>query len=376
MPACQLARLFKYIRAIGLADAVLWIDTLAVPIEVEYKRLAIMRLRTVYEQASAVLVVDRSLVRVGKHIVERQVQLLCSDWMRRLWTLQEGRLASRLYIQFRDDAMAVLGLADTDRDRSKEPDTHIFDDVKYDLGVTIFKHFVKRDHLTHQFTDLVDDMAHRSVTVRTDEPICLANMLGLVLENFKPYPTMLDIYRSLPILPPSLMFLTYPKMDVPGFRWAPSTFLEQEYNILAAGSDDNPAHITKDGLELRRECIMFREDLVFHPNRDEYLISIGKEVKYMFKEERSAVCAGPYQNAAIIFYDRVLDFSTYHYRVGAVVSDLVLREGVYYGKFGLLLRVEKWKGIDHHGDELVLTEEHNAVTFEGEFRSDVMFCVG
>jgi hypothetical protein len=88
-------------------NPVLWIDTVSVPIQQQYKTVAIKKLRSVYQKASSVLLVDKCLMQVGKDHLERQIQLLCSEWGRRLWTLQEGRLASKLYVQFKDEAVAV-----------------------------------------------------------------------------------------------------------------------------------------------------------------------------------------------------------------------------------------------------------------------------
>ena len=113
LPSCQVRHLFQLIKAIGPTDTALWIDTISVPINPEYKRVSISRLRAVYSTASSVLVVDRHLQQVGTHWLEMRLQLLCSEWMRRLWTLQEGRLASRLYVQFRYQAVPVAELLQT-----------------------------------------------------------------------------------------------------------------------------------------------------------------------------------------------------------------------------------------------------------------------
>jgi hypothetical protein len=62
----------------------------------------------------------------------------------------------------------------------------------------------------------------------SDEPVCIATLLGLKLENFHPYPTMIDIYRSVVSIPQNILFVETPRLKIDGFRWAPATFLEQE----------------------------------------------------------------------------------------------------------------------------------------------------
>ncbi len=44
--------------------------------------------------------------------MEQRLQLLCSDWQRRLWTLQGARLATNAWIQFKDGAVAVHVLSE------------------------------------------------------------------------------------------------------------------------------------------------------------------------------------------------------------------------------------------------------------------------
>ena len=93
LPLCQVRFLCELGKRLGGEDAVLWIDTLSVPIDPEAKRVAIFKLRRVYSEASKVLVIDKDLMQVGSDQTEQIMQFLSSEWQRRLWTLQEGRLA-------------------------------------------------------------------------------------------------------------------------------------------------------------------------------------------------------------------------------------------------------------------------------------------
>ena len=57
---------------------------------------AIARLREVYKEANKVFVLDRHLTKVGDDCIEQLLQLLSSEWMMRLWTLQERRSNTNL----------------------------------------------------------------------------------------------------------------------------------------------------------------------------------------------------------------------------------------------------------------------------------------
>ena len=93
-------------------DHGLWIDTLCVPLDRDHRKTAIKRLKDTYQKAKSVLVLDKRLLRFGPHDIERRVQLLCSDWMRRLWTMQEGLLAQKLYIVFEEGPVALEDFLD------------------------------------------------------------------------------------------------------------------------------------------------------------------------------------------------------------------------------------------------------------------------
>jgi hypothetical protein len=82
----------------------------------------------------------------------------------------------------------------------------------------------------------------------------------LKLEDFHPYPTMVDIYRSVPAIPAEVLFLTAPKINLPGFRWAPSTFLELTRRWFIY-PDQKSARLTPRGLEMTKDCIFLSGDV-------------------------------------------------------------------------------------------------------------------
>ena len=56
-----------------------------------------------YEKATQVLIIDSELQRAtfnNRPYFESFIRIVASSWMRHIWTLQEGVLASRLFIEF------------------------------------------------------------------------------------------------------------------------------------------------------------------------------------------------------------------------------------------------------------------------------------
>ena len=204
---------------------------------------------------------------------------------RRLWTLQEGRLARELFIQFKGRSVPVSELI-AHRPFSQIPvsDADIFD-FSRTLKENIRLRFSRNEDVQSRFTALIEDLARRSVTVDSDEPICLATLLDLSLEDYEPYPTMLDIYRSLPNIPQNVIFLKQPRLHVPGFTWAPSTFLETEFVSFMSGSrTPPPGRLSEDGLHITKDCLLLDQDLDFRripSNSSEiYIITTSNEQNF------------------------------------------------------------------------------------------------
>ena len=92
-------------------------------------------------------------------------------------------------------------------------------------------------------------LRHRSVSVDTDEPHLIANLLGLNLEEILNGPGETRVYRMWSLMPSirqgipkSIIFRLGPRLSGEGFRWAPSTLLdryEDANDILLTMRDGN-----------------------------------------------------------------------------------------------------------------------------------------
>ena len=111
LPACQLQRLQSEVNALypsHRADIPFWIDTICVPRERTTKNLAIKSMRNVYERADKVLVLDSSLRTVNSLAAPEELllRIMVAPWSTRLWTYNEGALASKINFQLKDCAVA------------------------------------------------------------------------------------------------------------------------------------------------------------------------------------------------------------------------------------------------------------------------------
>lgn len=395
LPSCQLHSLFNSIKRLGGDDVILWIDTLCVPAtDQEAKRLAILKLRQVYSEASKVLVIDKHLMQVGSDPTEQIMQLLGSEWQRRLWTLQEGRLARELFIQFREGAVSISELT-SQRPllQSSDANAGVFD-FSLLLKADVESRFSSIQDPQSHFTALVEDLSQRSVTVKTDEPICLATLLGLSLENYDPYPTMVDIYRSLPNIPSDLMFCKQPRLLTRGLTWAPSTFLEEEFVSFNTGKRaPPPGKLSAQGLVITKDCLLIDKILDFRrtpTNPPEvYIITLGEQ-KYgikphdvlspegqLLRVERSR----PIRNPAVIWenpYSLFASNGSFRKTSKAVLVNLQFdRDGVTYCKFEMSL--DGWHIRDEHADfhEKAVSISGGIIgQYSAELVVNKSFCVG
>jgi hypothetical protein len=388
LPSCQVDFLYKSVRKVAGDDAILWIDTLSVPIEQSAKRIAISKLRKVYTDASKVLVIDRDLMQVGSDQIERILQLLSSEWQRRLWTLQEGRLARDLFIQFKDGAVPVSELmATAPVTQVGKSNAEIFDFfslLKENLRLRFSGEY--KDPL--RFQAIVEDLAPRSVTVKSDEPICLATLLGLELEEFHPYPTMVDIYRSFPKIPQDLMFLIQPRLQVPGLTWAPSTFLETEFVSFRNNSASALGQLSVEGLHVVKDCLLFDEDLDFHrdPNsRPEiYIINTPNEGTFGIRSQNFHSSDGTFtqiESSRLILKPAIiweLSASKFGRAPKAVlVSRLHEKDGTTYCKFEMGL--DGWpvgEGNKNFHQAMLNNSGRILGHFSANFVAEKSFCVG
>jgi hypothetical protein len=188
-----------------------WMDTLCVPVPDEhkaYRKKSIAHMSAIYQEADIVLVLDSWLQEIPRsvNITEKAIRMYLANWQRRLWTLQEGILAKKLYIQFNDAAQNIddtsEGLLENRMTRqgfySTIIDTcHAHATVAYTLlniGPS------EPDEIVMKFAPFVREIQNRGTTRKSDETICVTTSLGLSTTELLEVPEQESMVKFLTIV--------------------------------------------------------------------------------------------------------------------------------------------------------------------------------
>lgn len=189
--------------------------------------MAIAKMKATYATASAVLVLNSSLLAQPANDlsdVEVLWRIAYSKWTTRLWTFQEGALAQRIFCQFADgpwDLEAGLSRLKSSADPS----------VRLMMRRSILYHIeqlrvpVNPSDQAEALRNLTHAVRFRSTSVHSDEPLCLANLLGIDSSKIgqitasDPIGRMTAFWRLVPSIPLSLIFEARRRLSQPGFRW-------------------------------------------------------------------------------------------------------------------------------------------------------------
>ncbi|KAF2164078.1 hypothetical protein M409DRAFT_25426 [Zasmidium cellare ATCC 36951] len=274
LPRCQLLRLKKLVEDVrggkivhvvddGVKQApeaplfypdparqiFIWCDTICCPVQATSNPLpleelmalqskAIARLRQVYQQASHALVLDRSLEEIDFHSIDRveaAVRVYTSRWIRRLWTFQEGGIAKRLLIHFRDAIVDHRTIwAAVHHDAAEKPEANTIS-LRRHLTTHCFnlRSWFAQKNASIDFRGPVWSLCWRRVSVPTDEALCLAAAYNLDMNAASAQPKdqrMQEVWRQLVAtsrgISAFIIFNALPRLSAPRFRWAPSSILQ------------------------------------------------------------------------------------------------------------------------------------------------------
>ena len=258
LPRCQLARISEFVNnlpgASGNRKTLFWMDTICFPVHhVDAANAALKFMRRTYKDADRVLVLDRYLTTTeAKPLLRTEclVRIICSNWTRRLWTLQEGALARVLYFQFSDQAIDIesltlhmnMEMTFICHDRSLEylPIYSIISEL-WEVWKSI-----NIEELRNIINYLAGGLRWRATSVEADEALCLATLCGLDIEDIINGPDESRMSRFcsiLPSIPSQAVFWSGERLTQEGFRWAPSTFLSRP-DAIFQDLDLKPQSIT------------------------------------------------------------------------------------------------------------------------------------
>lgn len=247
LPLCFLTDLQNTVDALGLPQSYqghtsIWMDTICLPRHpVKLRTQAIARLSDVFSKAVGILVIDsylQSLTSAGMSQIELLARVSLSGWTSRLWTFSEGQLARRIWVQFKDRTVdlldVLLGLQDQYNSRT---DIVQLNGSEYDTSNIYHAAMIlvgrkskdQTDRLPLDLYEMKSALISRHTTWRSDEALCLGAVLGLDLERIAMEDDdkkMLAFWQQVEFVPSALVFThCSSRLDVNGYRWAPSSML-------------------------------------------------------------------------------------------------------------------------------------------------------
>lgn len=236
IPVCQLKALHQMVSNLPIptpagSPAPFWLDTICCPVEENDDQIAAIGLmRDTYEKASVVLVLDSSTLSMNMRDMNGDVEIcmriLRSRWTTRLWTLQEGALARKLFFQFADGPYDVMeGIK---RCQQKDTEDAIAPEILREyLELRVFR--IPTMTIEQKLVAVSKALRFRSTSVDVDEPLCLSTLLGLDTRKvmaMSPDKRFQHFWESLVGIPSSILFHDAPRSSRRPHEWAPQSFLK------------------------------------------------------------------------------------------------------------------------------------------------------
>ena len=266
---CVLDYFVDLFHKLGVPDTYFWIDTLSVPILKEYEhgcnnreaiRAAIETMQSIYAHADHTIILDRSMmmVELGPGYQAPAMTITVSQWMTRLWTLQEAVFSKSIQFAFKGrqlmsmDQLEMLyppadrehhngraaasrayyhGILGRERRRIVAPDAEPVDHeigpgfvaqvwkaaqwrtVRYSQHETLALALLLKVDVSH-FAD-TSNTTHEAKYKRQD----FEKLMRILLTHLA--------LRDPCAIPPGMIFLPGQRLNVKGFGWAPITWLSR-----------------------------------------------------------------------------------------------------------------------------------------------------
>lgn len=249
LSACQLSQLHSLAQDAmpstnsGQITVAFWIDTLCVPVSRAARQKALSLIRQTFNEADCTHVLDYEIEQLpmATHIDEAVWRLSLSDWGRRLWTCEEFLVSgNRVLLKCKDGLLNIRQSYSESWSSLLERCRKLYSYDPYDmLGTTelMFLRAESQGYSAESRAVIVRYLMRHARQLSTsrweDETLCLASVVDLdtaPLAALAPEDRMEKFTRAVSRLPTTIAFGTGPRMQKPGFRWAPTSFLtEQEW---------------------------------------------------------------------------------------------------------------------------------------------------
>lgn len=386
MPACQLREIWGLVQNLypGTTEPVpFWIDTLCVPFAPgNSKKEAIKKMRETYALADKVLVLDAALRKLsvsGRSVLYQAMYIISSNWMSRLWTLQEGTLCQALWVRFADSTLECARI----REETAEFHLSLQRGWGYWLDIQMMYSYICGSEKISRFAsggktfdiaNICIGLSRQCTSVVEDEALCLGSLLALDMDQIagaQPADRMRVFWSTIQTVPESLLFWRYGTMQEEGFRWAPKTFLGTGSRWLDAGSVrgrpqaiPTPVGLFVDAYAIELENLSSPllnpiNDLVWIRGRDDSWIYFFSKSEDLCLMQNSRLCFVPKES-----FDRIVLLTTQH------ISD---QKGLYLTSTVMAFVYREENGVTYarRGDSGdIIKADHPR--FEGEFKQRMM----
>ena len=237
-----------------------WIDTLAIPIGENcgsQRKTAIRSMHEIYKNAKYTVVLDFSLMSKpkGEGYIQPAMRITLSNWMTRLWTLQEAFLSKHLYFKFSDQVYSMDRL-----ERLFQKEDEPLHSTLAPLCRTYYHGILEKESRHMHGPDSAPEalvtaptfvatvwkaVQWRTTAHRQHETLSLATLLHVNTDAFvdstdtveirkynqaelnERMQKLLDLLaaRSPCAIPPGIIFVPGPRLCKQGYRWAPESWL-------------------------------------------------------------------------------------------------------------------------------------------------------
>jgi hypothetical protein len=194
-----------------------------------------------YANATCVLVLDEELCNetYDYSLEEIYIRLVLCPWSRRLWTFKEGFIAgSRLFVQLKEGAERFSDLTPNYQPLWHSP-------LLYESLAAARSILPRRNGSLTAEEDIIslitDACKHRTTSWLLDETYCLAETAGVEVNSILKHDTQDARMKAFLLgcreIPADAVFFNGPKLQEPGFRWAPYSFLYPQPSSTILGGD-------------------------------------------------------------------------------------------------------------------------------------------
>jgi hypothetical protein len=158
---------------------------------------------------------------------------------------------------------------------------------------------------------------------------------------------MVDIYRSFLNFPRDVLFVPGPKLQEPGFRWAPTSFLDQEQTFFWRAQ--KPGTRTDEGFQIYNDYIIFHEELDLQFDQEAHpgihFVTTPGNGGFAFQRSETKLVQSFKASAIILQLEGFENISR-----SVVFSHLVEREGIVYCNYES--NVNTWKVNEFTMDDI------------------------